>query len=197
MPHPRTAKDNLLPVFLVAVAFFNSGIVAASPGPSTQEGYFNSPPHEGHLIPAPRGQEFPISLEVLSLVPDKVNLNSYLDRLYSSVRRNLLAKLPESALNGEKGVIILRVHVQKDGSLPQGNVKIVSSTGTKDMDVAAQSAIQMAAPFQPLPKDLGSTLDLLFTIYYKKVPPDQSQKPKVVPVGTAFSLEESIPTERP
>jgi TonB family protein len=118
-------------------------------------------------------------------VPDKVNLNSYLARLYSSVRRNLLAKLPESATDGEKGVVIVRVQVHKDGSLPQGGVRIVSSTGMKDMDVAAQSAIQTAAPFGPLPENLGSTLDLLFTFYFKSSPQDPAQKPKVVPVGTA------------
>lgn len=186
VPHSRTTKDNVLLVFLASVAFLISGIATASPSPSTQEGYFNSPPHEGHVIPAPRGQEFPITLEVLSPVPDKVNLNSYLGRLYSSVRRNLLAKLPESAADGEKGVVIVRVHVQKDGSLPQGGVKIVSSTGKKDMDVAAQSAIQTAAPFGPLPEDLGTTLDLVFTFYYKSTPQDPPQKSRVVPVGTAF-----------
>jgi TonB family protein len=123
---------------------------------------------------------------VLSPVPDNVNLNSYLDHLYSSVRRNLLAKLPESASDGEKGVVIVRVHVQKDGSLAQGGLKIVSSTGKKDMDVAAQSAIQTASPFAPLPEDLGSALDLVFTFYYKSIPQDRPQKSKVVPVGTAF-----------
>jgi len=186
MPHPRTTKDNVLLVFFVSAAFLISGIATASPSPSRQEGYFNSPPHEGHMIPAPSGQEFPITLEVLSSVPDKVNLKSYLDRLYSSVRRNLLAKLPESALDGEKGVVIVRVHVQKDGSLPQGGVRIVSSTGKKDMNVAAQSAIQTAAPFGPLPEDLGPTLDLVFTFYYKSIPQDRPQKPKVVPVGTGL-----------
>jgi TonB family protein len=187
MPHPRTAKDNVLLVFLASVAFLISGTVTASPSLSAQEGYFNSPPDEGHLIPAPRRQGFPISLEVLSSVPDKVNLNPYLGRLYFSIRRNLLAKMPESAANGEKGVVVLRVHVQKDGSLPQWAVKIVSSSGKKDMDVAAQSAILTAAPFGPLPEEyLGSNLDLLFTFYYKSIPQDPAQKSKVVPVGTAF-----------
>ncbi len=178
MSHPRTTKDNVYLLFLVSVAFLISGIATASPIPSTQE--------EGHVIPAPHGQEFPISLEVLSPMPDKGNLNSYLERLYSSVRRNLLAKLPESASDGEKGVVIVRVHVQKDGSLPQGGLKIVSSTGKKDMDIAAQSAIQTAAPFGPLPEDVSSALDLVFTFYYNSIPQDRPQKSKVVPVGTAF-----------
>jgi TonB family protein len=186
MPHRLTTKNNVLLVFSFSVAFLISGIAAASPSPNTQEGYFNSPPHEGHVIPAPRGQEFPISLEVLSPVPEKVNLNSYLDRLYFSVRRNLLAKLPESASDGEKGVVIVRVHVQKDGSLLQGGVKVVSSTGKKDMDVAARTAIQAAAPFGPLPEDLGSPLDLVFTFYYKSIPQDRPQKSNLVPLGTAF-----------
>ena len=186
MPHRLTTKANVLLVFSFSVAFLITRIPTASPSPSTQEGYFNSAPHDGHVIPSPRGQEFPITLEVLSPVPDKVNLNSYLDRLYSSVRRNLLANLPESASDGEKGVVIVRVHIQKNGSLPQGGVKIVSCTGKKDLDVAARSAIQAAAPFRPLPEDLGSTLDLVFTFYYKSIPEDRPQKSKVVPVKTVI-----------
>jgi TonB family protein len=178
MPHLQTTKNNVLLVFLVSVAFLISGIATASPSPGRQE--------QGHVIPAPHGQEFPISLEVLSPVRENVNLNSYLDRLYFSVRRNLLANLPESASDGGKGVVIVRVHVQKDGSLPQGGVKIVSSTGKKDMDVAARTAIQAAAPFGPLPEDLGSPLDLVFTFYYKSIPQDRPQKSNVVPLGTAF-----------
>jgi TonB family protein len=199
MPHPRTAKDYVLLVFFASVAFLISGIVTASPGPSAQEGDFFSPPHEGRLIPAPQGQEYPISLEVLSSVPDKVNLDPYLRRVYVSIQRNLLAKLPESALNGEKGVVVVRVHIDKDGSLPNGTVRIVSSSGKKDMDAAAKSAIRTAAPFGPLPKGyLVASLDLLFTFYYKSVPQDPAQKPKVVPTGTAFNhVRESIPRERP
>ncbi len=109
MPLPRTAKDNLLLVFLASVAFLISGIVMASQNPSAQEGYFFSPPHEGHLVPG-----YPISLEVLSSVPDKVNLDPYLRRVYVSIQSNLLAKLPESAVNGEKGVVAVRVRIQKE-----------------------------------------------------------------------------------
>jgi TonB family protein len=181
MPHPRTAKDKVLLVFPASVAFLVSGIVTASPNPSAQEGNFFSPPHEGHLIHAPRGQGYPISLEVLSSVPDNVNLDPYLRRVYVSIQRNLLAKLPESALNVEKGVVVVRVHIEKDGSLPNGTVRIVSSSGNKDMDAAAKSAIRTAARFGPLPEGyLGSNLDLLFTFYYKSMPQDPAQKPKVV-----------------
>jgi TonB family protein len=197
MPHPRTAKDNVLVVFLASVAFLISGIVTASPSPSAQEGYFKSPPHEGRMIPAPRGQEFPISLEVLSSVPDKVNLNPYLDRLYFSIRRNLLAKLPESAASEETGVVVVRVHLQKDGSLPENSVRIVFKSGKIDMDAAVLTAIRTATPFGHLPEEyLASNLDLLFTFYFRSIPP--AQRPNFVPVRIATNhLFESITMERP
>jgi TonB family protein len=184
MPHPRTAKSNVLFVTIATVAFMISGLVMASPNPSAQEGNFVSLPQEGHVIPAPRGQGHPIRLEVLSSVPDKVNLDPYLRRVYVSIQRNLLARLPESALNGEKGVVVVRVHIEKDGSLPEGAVRIVTSCGNEDMDAAAKSAIRTAAPFGRFPEAyVSSNLDLLFTFGF--APQAPAQKPKVVPVGTA------------
>jgi TonB family protein len=187
MPLLRNARSNVIFVLLASVAFLISGIVMASPNPGTQQEHLISPPpQEGHLIPPARpAEQYPIKFEILSSLPDRVNLNPYLDHLYSSIQRNLLARLPESALNGEKGVVVVRVHIEKNGSLPEGAVTIVSSCGKKDMDAAARSAIRTAAPFGRFPKAyVGSNLDLLFTFYFfPQVPP---QKPKVVPASTAL-----------
>jgi TonB family protein len=129
-------------------------------------------------------------------VPDRIDLNPYLHRLYSSIRRK--AELPESALNGERGVVVVRVHIEKDGSLPNGTVRIVSSSRKKDMDAAAKSSILKAAPFGPLPEGYGPNLDLLFTFYYNSEPQKPAQEPQVVPVGTTFNhVHESIQMERP
>jgi TonB family protein len=200
MPQPRTAKSNVAFVFLVAGAFRVSGAVIASPNPGTQQGrLFSSQPQQGHLIPPHPSQQFPITVEVLSSLPEGVDLDPYLRNLYVSIRRNLLAKLPESTVHGEKGVVVVLVHIQKDGSLlPERAVIIVSSSARKDMDAAAQNAIRTAAPFGPLPDAYpGSNLDLLFTFSYKSIPQEPAQKPKVVPIATmANYLSESLPMER-
>jgi len=76
--------------------------------------------------------------------------------------------------------VLILVHIQKDGSLPDKAVRIVSSSGKNDIDAAAQSVIRTAAPFGCLPVAyLGSNLDLLFTFSYNSIPQEPAQKPKV------------------
>ncbi|PYU59024.1 MAG: hypothetical protein DMG56_19470 [Acidobacteria bacterium] len=169
MAHPRTANRNALFVFLAVVAFLISGIVAASPNPSAQQ---------GHLIPPQPSAAFRV--EVLSALPEGVDFEPYLRNLDASIVFNLHANLPKSAAHGEKGVVLILVHIQKDGSLPDKAVRIVSSSGKNDIDAAAQSVIRTAAPFGCLPVAyLGSNLDLLFTFSYNSIPQEPAQKPKV------------------
>ena len=171
MPHLRpTVNRNTRCIFIAAVVLLMSG----SPTQSQQ----------GHLIPSRPEQQYPILFEVLSSLPDGVNLDAYLDHLYFNIQHNLLASLPESALNGEKGEVVVVVHIEKDGSLPEEAVRIVFSNGSKDMDAVTESAIRTAAPFGPFPEAYkGSKLDLLFTFGF--APQDRTRKPQVKPVGTA------------
>ena len=173
MPHLRpTAKKTMRFIFVAAVVFLMSG------GPTRSQ--------QGHLIPSRPEQQYPIKLEVLSSLPDGVNLDPYLHHLYVNIQRNLLARLPESALNGEKGAVVVIVHIEKDGSLPEGAVRIVFSYGSKDLDAATESAIRTAGPFGRFPEAyLGSKLDLLFTFSF--APQDRTHKPQVRPVGTAVN----------
>ena len=115
MAHPRTANGNALFVFLAVVVFLISGIVTASPKPSAQQ---------GHLIPLPT-QLFRV--QVLSALPEGVDFEPYLRNLDASIGRNLLASLPKSAAKGEKGVVVVRVQIHNDGSLPDTAVRIVSA----------------------------------------------------------------------
>jgi TonB family protein len=188
VPHPRTARSNVLFVFLALLAFLISGIVTASPNPTSQQ---------GHLIPPNLAQLYPVTVEVLSSLPEGVKLEPYMGKVYYSIRRNLFSNLPESATSGEHGVVVVRLHIQKDGSLPDKFMTIVSSSGKEDMDSAALGAIRSAAPFGRLPEAfLVPNLDLLFTFYFRSTP--QPQKPKIGPVRIAANhIRESITTERP
>ena len=86
-----------------------------------------------------------------------------------------LCLVPESAAGREKGVVVVRFQIQKNGTLPDKPARIFSSSGKKDMDFAALSAIRTAAP----------SARLQFSFYYNSEPQEPPQKPKVVPVGTA------------
>jgi len=199
MPHPRTANSNVLFVILATVAFLISEVVMASPNPGTQQEHLISPPsQEGHLIPPRKSQAYGIGLQVLSST-EGVDFRTYLDSLYFSIRRNFPANIPASAAGGEKGIVMIRFQIQKDGTLADKSATILSSSGKKDMDAAALGAIRTAAPFARLPEGYAATtLDLQFSFYYNSEPQEPAQKPKVVPVGTAANhIRESITIERP
>ena len=126
-------------------------------------------------------------MQVLSST-EGVDFITYFDILYFSIRRNFLANIPESAVGGEKGIVVVRFQIQKDGTLPDKSLTIVSSSEKKDMDAAALSAIRTAAPFARLPEGYAATtLDLKFSFFYNSEPqlPAPEQKPRVVPVGSA------------
>ena len=199
MPHPRTAKGNVLIVFLASVAFLISGLVMASPNLGTQQEHLISPPpQEGHLIPPRTSYPRGTGLQVLSST-EGIDFRTYLDSLYFSIRRNFLATIPESAARGEKGIVVVRFQIQRDGTLPDKSATIVSSSGKKDMDDVALSAIRTTAPFARLPEAYAATtLDLQFSFFYNSEPQLlPAQKPKVVPVGTAANhIRESITIER-
>ena len=124
----------------------------ASPNLGTQQEHpISPPPQEGHLIPPRTSYPRGTGLQVLSST-EGIDFRTYLDSLYFSIRRNLLATIPESAAIGEKGIVVVRFQIQKDGTLPDKSATIVSSSGKKDMDAVAFSAIRTAAPFARLPE---------------------------------------------
>jgi TonB family protein len=173
MPHPRTVKCDPLFAFLVIVSFLVPGIVTASPNPSKQQ---------GHLIPEQPTHKYPVGIKVLSST-EGVDFAPYCITLFNSVIRNFHPKIPESAAVGGRGAVVVQVRVQKDGSLAEKLVTIVSSSRRKELDAAALSAIRTAAPFGGLPKGYSGTyLDLQISFYYNNTPPAPEQKPRVVPI---------------
>ena len=177
MPRSRNANRNLLLVSLAAAALVT---VTVLPNASAQQGRLIPPG------PFESSKQYPVTFEVLSSVPEGVDLGPYLNSLFSSVRRNFIAKFSESPASGGKGVVVVRVHLKKrSGAWAEKFVRIVSRSGMEDMDEAAASAILAADPFARFPEAYpDSSLDLLFTFYYKRIPEQPEQKPKFVPVGT-------------
>jgi len=174
VPHPRIAKSIVLFVFLTAAVFLISGILTASPHPSTQQ---------GHLIPAQPclAGASGFSFKILSSTGG-TDFKPYTITLGTSIMRIFRPKLPKKAEAGQKEVVVVQVRIQKDGSLPDKFVTIVSSSGEKEFDAAAVSAIRTAAPFGRLPERYSGTyLDLQISFYYKNTPKEPEEMPKVVP----------------
>lgn len=150
-------------LLLALVIFQNPGI--------TKSSYVQQEQLE--LIPPPQQPpKSPVDIQIGVPHPTPgANLRPFFRTLVASVTRNVVSTLPESAVNGRQGSVVVRVQIQKDGSLSKDGVAIESTSGTKDMDSAAQSAVRSAAPFGPLPEAYKEPdLILLLRISYLNVP---------------------------
>jgi outer membrane biosynthesis protein TonB len=101
-----------------------------------------------------------------------VDFNSYLQRLLATVKRNWYTVMPESALMGDKGIVMLTFKINRDGSVPLPDPNLERTSGKQPLDTAALSSIRTSSPFEPLPPAFkGDFIELRF-IYFYNIPPD-------------------------
>lgn len=104
------------------------------------------------------------SLELLS-DPMGADFKPYLIRILSSVRRNWLAVLPESARLGRRGKVLIQFAIDRSGAVPK--LVIATPSGTEAFDRAAVAGISASNPFPPLPDEFkGPQVRLQFTFLY-------------------------------
>jgi TonB family protein len=166
----RTAKGDVLFIFLTAAALLLSGIASALSDASAQQAQVTKP----------------ITGVGVSILSDLkgVDFAPYMRAMHDSIMRNLSAKLPESVKNGQKGIVVLQVRLQKDGSLPDDAAAITHGSGRDDMDAASISAIRAAAPFGPLPEGYSaSNLELKFAFYFNIPPQKPAEKSRPAPAS--------------
>ena len=100
-----------------------------------------------------------------------VDFNSYLARVYVTVRQNWYAVMPISVQLGDRGIVSLQFKIMKDGSVPSGDPRRVFGSGKEPLDHAAVSSITASNPFEPLPSAFsGPYIELRFTYYYNILP---------------------------
>jgi len=80
-----------------------------------------------------------------------VNFDDYMHRMLENVRRNWYAVMPESALLGDRGRVLLRFKIMSNGSVPNDDPSRDMGSGKEPLDRAAISAIRSSNPFEPLP----------------------------------------------
>ncbi|MEZ5355006.1 MAG: energy transducer TonB [Bryobacteraceae bacterium] len=86
-------------------------------------------------------------------------------RILSTVRRNWVAVIPESARLGRRGKVLIQFAISKDGAVPK--LVIASPSGTEALDRAAVAGISASNPFPPLPDEFkGQQIRLQFTFLY-------------------------------
>jgi len=113
------------------------------------------------------------SFTVEILTPQEgVDFSDFMNHLARMVLRNLRAAIPESVVLGERGRVVVRLQLQKNGA-PLGQTPTIEvSSGKKSLDMAALTAIRSSAPFENLPEAFhGPGIELRFTFLYNLPPP--------------------------
>ncbi len=102
------------------------------------------------------------------LTPDQgVDFNSYLQRVYFTVKRNWFAVMPASVDLGEKGIVVLTFRIMRDGGVPSEEPIIRGYSGKEPLDRAAVSSVRTSNPFEPLPAQFkGPYIELRYTYLY-------------------------------
>ena len=80
-----------------------------------------------------------------------VDFSDYMQRMLENVRRNWYAVMPQSALLGDRGRVLLRFKIMSNGSVPNDDPAREMGSGKEPLDRAAVSAIRSSNPFEPLP----------------------------------------------
>ncbi|HUC53049.1 MAG TPA: TonB C-terminal domain-containing protein [Candidatus Cybelea sp.] len=105
--------------------------------------------------------------------PQGLDWNSYLERVYYTVKRNWFAVMPGSVELGEKGIVYLTFRINRDGSVPGNEPLIERNSGKEPLDRAAYSSVRASSPFEPLPPQFkGPYIELRYRYYYNIQPND-------------------------
>jgi hypothetical protein len=108
--------------------------------------------------------------------PQGVDFQSYLQRVYVTVKRNWFAVMPASVELGEKGIVVLTFRIMRDGSVPSNEPEIQANSGKEPLDRAAYSSVRASNPFEPLPGQFkGPYIELRYRYYYNILPEDYNQ----------------------
>jgi outer membrane biosynthesis protein TonB len=106
------------------------------------------------------------------LTPDQgVDFSNYDMRVYESVKRNWFAIMPESALMGDQGVVMLRFCIRRDGTVIEEEPILERGSGKTPLDNAAMGSIRASSPFEPLPAAFsGPCVEYRFMYCYNVLP---------------------------
>jgi outer membrane biosynthesis protein TonB len=111
-------------------------------------------------------------LNVKVLAPSgSAGLQKYTDQLAARVKQNWYAAMPEQAFLGASGTVSVVFHILPDGTIPNDEPKIESSTKREELDKAAFKALHDSAPFTALPARFrGSGVKLRCDFVYNMRP---------------------------
>jgi TonB family protein len=117
-------------------------------------------------LPGTGGQGPTMGNSVQILTPTEgVDFNPYVQRMLATIKRNWYAIMPQSALMGDRGVVLVTFQINPDGSVQPVDPQMERSSGKEPLDNAAMSSIRASNPFEPLPHDFRGPY-MRFGIYF-------------------------------
>ena len=133
-----------------------AGIGTGRPGSGTGKGSSYSPGGGNVGNPGPGNPKGRPGVDAIK----EPNFGPYMAELQRRIRANW-----DPPRGDESKRVVLLFTVAKDGRLK--NIKVVKSSGSAAADKAAQAAVELTAPFRPLPSDYtGADIDIQFTFDY-------------------------------
>src|SRR6202046_5199250 len=104
-----------------------------------------------------------------------VNFDSYMRRLHDIVLKNWTAVLPESYYMGDKGIVMITFHIDRDGSIHVTEPVLERTSGKEALDRAVLAAIRSPFPFEPLPTQFKGPNIELRAVFFYNIPPGSQQ----------------------
>ncbi len=129
------------------------------------------PPAAGGLLENPDREGGNVDEGGLSFDTQWYDWGPYARRMLAKIRRNW--RIPEIARLGVAGIVKIRFHIERDGTVT--GLVILDESGKPPMDFAARDAIGNSSPFDPLPSALTGVEreGVTITFYYNARPPER------------------------
>ncbi|MGH9729627.1 MAG: TonB C-terminal domain-containing protein [Candidatus Acidiferrales bacterium] len=126
------------------------------------------PLRPGAPLPSGQGGQGLLGSGVQILTPTEgVDFSNYLARLLARVKQNWYSVMPISARMGDKGVVVMRFHIMRNGDMPNTEPALERTSGKEPLDRAAGAALTESNPFEPLPPAFtGPYIELRITFLY-------------------------------
>jgi TonB family protein len=131
----------------------------------------------GQSVDLPHGgQSVGFGIQIITPT-NGVDFANFAKHLVAAVKVKWIAKMPQSALMGDKGRVVVRFSIQKDGTLTSQPPIVEETSKNRELDSATVEAVRSAAPFDHLPDAFdGPSVELRLTFLYN-LPPDQGARP--------------------
>ncbi|MGH9709358.1 MAG: TonB C-terminal domain-containing protein, partial [Candidatus Acidiferrales bacterium] len=123
---------------------------------------------QGAPLPSGAGGQGLLGSGVQILTPTEgVDFSNYLARLLARVKQNWYSVMPISARMGDKGVVVMRFHIMRNGDMPNTEPALERTSGKEPLDRAAGAALTESNPFEPLPSAFtGPYIELRIAFLY-------------------------------